>query len=149
VQNAIDLAHALDVAMPKVALLAAVETVNPKMPATLDAAALCKMADRGQIAGGVLDGPLAFDNALSAESARIKGIVSPVAGAPDILVAPDIEAGNMMYKELVFFTGAFAAGLVLGARVPVILTSRADGRSSRLASCAVARLAATAPPPSP
>ncbi|MCA4902609.1 MAG: bifunctional enoyl-CoA hydratase/phosphate acetyltransferase [bacterium] len=145
VQNAIELAHALGVPVPKVALLAAVETVNPKMPATLDAAALCKMADRGQISGGMLDGPLALDNALSAEAARIKGIVSPVSGRPDILVAPDIEAGNMMYKQLVFFSGAFAAGLVLGARVPVILTSRADGRSSRLASCAVARLAA--PPP--
>ncbi len=143
VQNAIDLAHALGVALPKVALLAAVETVTPKMPATVDAAALCKMADRGQIRGAVLDGPLAFDNALSADAARIKGIVSTVAGEPDILVAPDIEAGNMLYKQLVFFNGAFAAGLVLGARVPVILTSRADGRSSRLASCAVARLAVT------
>jgi len=144
VQNAIDLARALGTDAPRVALLAAVETVNPKMPATLDAAALCKMADRGQISGGVLDGPLAFDNALSADSARIKGIVSEVAGRPDILLVPDIEAGNMLYKQLVFFTGAFAAGLVLGARVPVILTSRADGRSSRLASCAVARLAAAA-----
>ena len=143
VQNAIDLAHALGVALPKVALLAAVETVTPKMPATVDAAALCKMADRGQIRGAVLDGPLAFDNALSADAARIKGIVSTVAGEPDILVAPDIEAGNMLYKQLVFFNGAFAAGLVLGARVPVILTSRADNRSSRLASCAVARLAVT------
>ncbi len=142
VQNAIGLAHALGVEAPRVALLAAVETVNPRMPATLDAAALCKMADRGQITGGVLDGPLALDNALSAESARIKGIVSPVSGQPDILVAPDIEAGNMMYKQLVFFTGAFAAGLVLGAKVPVILTSRADGRDSRIASCALARLAA-------
>ncbi len=142
VQNAIDLARALGIDLPKVALLAAVETVNPKMPATVDAAALCKMADRGQIKGGVLDGPLAFDNALSAESARVKGITSAVAGHPDILVAPDIEAGNMLYKQLVYFTGAFAAGLVLGARVPVILTSRADGRHSRLASCAVARLAA-------
>jgi len=144
VQNAIDLARSLGVEVPKVALLAAVETVSPKMQATLDAAALCKMADRGQISGGLLDGPLAFDNALSAESARIKGIDSPVAGRPDILLAPDIEAGNMLYKQLVFFTGAFAAGLVLGARIPVILTSRADGRSSRLASCAVARLAASA-----
>ena len=133
----------MGVALPKVALLAAVETVTPKMPATVDAAALCKMADRGQIRGAVLDGPLAFDNALSADAARIKGIVSTVAGEPDILVAPDIEAGNMLYKQLVFFNGAFAAGLVLGARVPVILTSRADNRSSRLASCAVARLAVT------
>jgi len=144
VQNAIDLARSLGIEAPRVALLAAVETVNPKMPATLDAAALCKMADRGQISGGVLDGPLAFDNALSADSARIKGIVSPVAGRPDILLAPDIEAGNMLYKQLVFFTGAFAAGLVLGARVPVILTSRADSLGSRLASCAVARLATSA-----
>jgi phosphate acetyltransferase len=140
VQSAIDLAHALGIARPKVALLAAVETVNPKMPATIDAAALCKMADRGQIEGGTLDGPLAFDNALSAESARIKGISSPVAGEPDVLIAPDIEAGNILYKQLVFFTGAFAAGLVLGARVPVILTSRADSRTSRIASCAVAQL---------
>jgi phosphate acetyltransferase len=115
--------------------------VTPKMPATLDAAALCKMADRGQITGGVLDGPLALDNALSDESARTKGIVSQVAGRPDILVAPDIEAGNMLYKQLVFFTGAFAAGLVLGSKVPVILTGRADGRDSRVASCALARLA--------
>jgi phosphate acetyltransferase len=120
------------------------------MQATLDAACLCKMADRGQITGGLLDGPLAFDNAMSAEAARSKGIVSAVAGAPDILVAPDIEAGNMLYKQLVFFTGAFAAGLVLGAKVPVILTSRADSRISRLASCAVAQLAAQSalhPPP--
>jgi phosphotransacetylase len=142
VQNAIDLARALGVDRPKVALLAAVETVNSKMQATLDAAALCKMADRGQITGGMLDGPLAYDNAMSGESARIKGIVSPVAGLPDILVAPDIEAGNMMYKQLVFFDGAFAAGIVLGAKVPVILTSRADDRTSRIASCAVAQLLA-------
>jgi phosphotransacetylase len=141
VQNAIELAHALGVPAPRVALLAAVEMVTPKMPATLDAAALCKMADRGQITGGVLDGPLALDNALSDESARTKGIVSQVAGRPDILVAPDIEAGNMLYKQLVFFTGAFAAGLVLGSKVPVILTGRADGRDSRVASCALARLA--------
>jgi len=146
VQSAIDLARALGIAQPKVALLAAVETVNSKMPATIDAAALCKMADRGQIEGGVLDGPLAFDNAMSAEAARVKGIVSPVAGSPDILVAPDIEAGNMLYKQLVFFTAAFAAGIVLGAKVPVILTSRADNRTSRIASCAVAQLMARAHP---
>jgi len=146
VQNAIDLARALGIAQPKVALLAAVETVNSKMPATIDAAALCKMADRGQIEGGVLDGPLAFDNAMSAEAARVKGIVSPVAGSRDILVAPDIEAGNMLYKQLVFFTRAFAAGIVLGAKVPVILTSRADNRTSRIASCAVAQLMARAHP---
>jgi len=144
VQNAIDLARALGVVMPKVALLAAVETVTSKMTATLDAAALCKMADRGQIIGGVLDGPLAFDNAMSAENARTKGITSLVSGAPDILVVPDIEAGNMLYKQLVYFSGAFAAGIVLGAKVPVILTSRADGRTSRIASCAVAQLLAQA-----
>jgi len=146
VQSAIDLARALGIAQPKVALLAAVETVNSKMPATIEAAALCKMADRGQIEGGVLDGPLAFDNAMSADAARVKGIVSPVAGSPDILVAPDIEAGNMLYKQLVFFTAAFAAGIVLGAKVPVILTSRADNRTSRIASCAVAQLMARAHP---
>jgi phosphotransacetylase len=140
VRNAIDLAHALGIAHPRVALLAAVETVNPRMPATLDAAALCKMADRGQIAGAVLDGPLAFDNAMSLEAARTKGIRSEVAGRPDILVAPALEAANILYKELVHFCGAFAAGLVLGARVPVILTSRADSRRSRIASCAIARL---------
>lgn len=140
VRNAIDLAHALGIDCPRVALLAAVETVNPRMGATLDAAALCKMADRGQIAGGVLDGPLAFDNALSGEAARIKGIRSEVAGRPDILVAPTLEAGNILYKQLVHFCGAFAAGLVLGARVPVILTSRADSRQSRVASCAIAQL---------
>jgi phosphotransacetylase len=140
-QNAIDLAHVLGIALPKVAIVSAIETVTAKIPSTCDAAALCKMADRGQITGGVLDGPLALDNALSDESARTKGIVSQVAGRPDILVAPDIEAGNMLYKQLVFFTGAFAAGLVLGSKVPVILTGRADGRDSRVASCALARLA--------
>ena len=148
VQNAVDLWHVVfgKQTLAKVAVLAAVETVNPKMIATIDAAALCKMADRGQIEGGVLDGPLAFDNAMSAEAARVKGIVSPVAGSPDILVAPDIEAGNMLYKQLVFFTAAFAAGIVLGAKVPVILTSRADNRTSRIASCAVAQLMARAHP---
>ena len=122
----------------------AVETVNSKMPATLDAAALCKMADRGQIKGGLLDGPLAFDNAISRDAAKIKGITSEVAGDPDILLAPDLEAGNMMAKQLSFLANADSAGLVLGAKVPVILTSRADSVRSRIASCAVAVLAAHA-----
>jgi phosphate acetyltransferase len=143
-QNAIDLARALGVERPKVAILAAVETVNSKMPATLDAAALCKMAERGQIRGGILDGPLAFDNAISREAAKIKGITSEVAGDPDILLAPDLEAGNMMAKQLTFLANADSAGLVLGARVPIILTSRADSLRSRVASCAVAVLAAHA-----
>ena len=134
----------LGVTRPKVAILAAVETVNSKMPATLDAAALCKMAERGQIKGGVLDGPLAFDNAISAEAARIKGITSEVAGDPDILLVPDLEAGNMLAKQLSFLANADSAGLVLGARVPIILTSRADSVRSRIASCAVAMLAAHA-----
>jgi len=138
VQNAIDLARSLGVECPKVAILAAVETVNSKMVATLDAAALCKMAERGQITGGILDGPLAFDNAISKEAAAIKGIVSEVAGDPDILLAPDLEAGNMMAKQLSFLANADSAGLVLGARVPVILTSRSDSLRSRIASCAVA-----------
>jgi phosphate acetyltransferase len=140
VQNAIDLAHALGVALPKVAILAAVETVNPRMISTLHAAALCKMADRGQITGGLLDGPLAFDNAISSESATAKGIVSQVAGDADILVAPDLESGNMMAKQLIYLAGAQAAGLVMGASVPIILTSRADNSWARLASCALARL---------
>jgi phosphotransacetylase len=143
-QNAIDLAIALGLEAPKVAILAAVETVNPDMPATIDAAALCKMADRGQIQGGVLDGPLAFDNAISAEAAKIKGIQSAVAGDPDILLVPNLEAGNMLAKQLTFLANADSAGLVLGARVPVILTSRADSVRSRIASCAVAVLAAHA-----
>jgi phosphotransacetylase len=143
-QNAIDLAVALGVKTPKVAILAAVETVNSKMPATLDAAALCKMADRGQITGGLLDGPLAFDNAISREAARVKGIRSEVAGDPDILLVPDLEAGNMLAKQLTFLANADSAGLVLGARVPIILTSRADSVRSRIASCAVAMLAAHA-----
>jgi phosphotransacetylase len=143
-QNAIDLARTFGVDQPKVAVLAAVETVNSKMPATLDAAALCKMADRGQITGGLLDGPLAFDNAISADAARTKGIASAVAGDPDILLAPDLEAGNMMAKMLSFLANADSAGLVLGARVPVVLTSRADSVRSRIASCAVAVLAAHA-----
>src|SRR5262245_47943642 len=138
VQNAIDLAVALGVKVPKVAILAAVETVNSKMPATLDAAALCKMADRGQIKGGLLDGPLAFDNAISKEAAQTKGIKSEVAGDPDILLAPDLEAGNILAKQLSFLANADSAGLVLGARVPIILTSRADSVRSRIASCAVA-----------
>jgi phosphotransacetylase len=143
-QNAIDLAITLGCERPKVAILAAVETVSSKMPATIDAAALCKMADRGQIKGGVLDGPLAFDNAISKEAAEIKGIASDVAGDPDILLVPDLEAGNMVAKLLSFLAKADSAGLVLGARVPIILTSRADSVRSRIASCAVAMLAAHA-----
>jgi phosphate acetyltransferase len=143
-QNAIDLAISLGVSQPKVAILAAVETVNSKMQATLDAAALCKMAERGQIKGGLLDGPLAFDNAISKEAARIKGIASAVAGDPDILLVPDLESGNMLAKQLSFLANADSAGLVLGARVPIILTSRADSVRSRIASCAVAMLAAHA-----
>jgi phosphate acetyltransferase/phosphate butyryltransferase len=145
VRNAIDLAHAFGVAEPRVAILAAVETVNPNMPATLDAAALCKMADRGQIQGAVLDGPLAFDNAVSAAAARTKGIVSDVAGAADILVVPDLESGNMLAKQLMYLGGAASAGIVVGARVPIMLTSRADSRGSRIASCAVALIAARRP----
>ena len=140
VQNAIDLHLGLGLGEPRVAILAAVETVNPKMPTTLDAAALCKMADRGQIKGGVLDGPLALDNAISPEAARIKGIDSPVAGRAQILVVPDLEAGNMLAKNLSFMANADAAGIVLGARVPIILTSRADDVRTRIASCAVAAL---------
>jgi phosphate acetyltransferase len=143
-QNAIDLAISLGVSTPKVAILAAIETVSAKMPATLDAAALCKMADRGQITGGLLDGPLAFDNAISKEAARVKGITSKVAGDPDILLVPDLEAGNMLAKQLTFLANADAAGLVLGARIPIILTSRADSVRSRIASCAVAMLTAHA-----
>jgi phosphate acetyltransferase len=143
-QNAIDLAVSLGVNRPKVAILAAVETINSKMPATIDAAALCKMADRGQITRGVLDGPLAFDNAISKEAARIKGITSEVAGDPDILLVPDLEAGNILAKQLSFLANADSAGLVLGARVPIILTSRADSVRSRIASCAVAVLVAYA-----
>jgi phosphotransacetylase len=143
-QNAIDLAIALGLEKPKVAILAAVETVTSKMPATVDAAALCKMAERGQITGGVLDGPLAFDNAISKEAAEMKGIRSAVAGDPDILLVPDLEAGNILAKQLAFLAHADGAGLVLGARVPIILTSRADSVRSRIASCAVAMLAAHA-----
>jgi acyl dehydratase len=140
VQNAIDLAFALGTPLPKVAILSAVETVNPRITSTLDAAALCKMADRGQIIGGLLDGPLAFDNAISPVAVAAKGIVSDVAGIADILVAPDLEAANMIAKQLIYLAGADAAGIVLGARVPIILTSRADSSVSRLASCALAQL---------
>ena len=150
IRNAIELAHVIGVERPKVAILAAVETVTPTMPATLDAAALCKMADRGQIEGGVLDGPLAFDNAVSIAAARTKGIVSEVAGQADILVVPDLESGNMLAKQVMFMGDAASAGIVLGARVPVVLTSRADSRESRMASCAIALMLAhryrTAPP---
>jgi phosphotransacetylase len=144
IQNAIDMAISLGVAQPKVAILAAVETVNSKMPATIDAACLCKMADRGQIKGGLLDGPLAFDNAISKEAAETKGIKSPVAGDPDILLAPDLEAANILAKNLSFLANADSAGMVLGAKVPIILTSRADSVRSRIASCAVAVLVAHA-----
>ncbi len=141
-QNAIELALLLGIAQPRLALLAPVETVNPKIPSTLDAAALCKMADRGQIVGGLLDGPLAFDSAIDADSARIKNLTSPVAGNADILVTPDLESGNIMVKQLTFMMRADAAGIVLGTRVPVILTSRADSQSTRLASCALGKLLA-------
>jgi phosphotransacetylase len=143
-RNAIDLAVGMGVERPKIAILAAVETVSSKMPATIDAACLCKMAERGQIMGGLFDGPLAFDNAISREAAKIKGIESEVTGDPDILLAPDLEAGNILAKQLSFLGGADSAGLVLGARVPVILTSRADSVRSRIASCGVAMLAAHA-----
>lgn len=142
VRNAIDLAHGIGIACPQVAILCAVETVNPAMPSTLDAAALCKMADRGQISGGVLDGPLALDNAISEAAAAEKGIGSPVAGKAEILLVPDLEAGNMLAKQLTFLGSADAAGIVLGARVPIILTSRADSLRTRLASCALAVLMA-------
>ncbi len=142
IQNAIELAHALGNADPRVAILAAVETINPRMPSTLDAAALCKMAERGQIRGGTLDGPLAFDNAISEAAARAKGIDSPVAGRADILVAPDLEAANMLMKQLTYLADATGAGLVIGARVPIVLTSRADEAITRMASCALALLLA-------
>ena len=144
VQNAIDLARALGLQQPKVAILSAMETVNPKVPSTIEAAALCKMAERGQITGGLLDGPLALDNAIDLGAARIKKITSPVAGLADILVVPDLEAGNMLAKSLSFMADADAAGIVLGARVPIILSSRADSVTARLASCAVAALVAQA-----
>jgi phosphate acetyltransferase len=144
VQNAIDLAHAMGVDEVRVAILSAMESVNPKVPSTIEAAALCKMADRGQITGAKLDGPLALDNAISSEAAAIKHIVSPVAGRANVLIVPDLEAGNMLAKSLSFLAGADAAGIVLGARVPIILTSRADSQLTRLASCAVAVLLAAA-----
>ena len=142
VQNAIDLYAGMGLGTPKIAILSAVETVTPKIPSTIDAAALCKMADRGQITGGELDGPLAFDNAISPEAARVKGIKSSVAGHAQILVVPDLEAGNMLAKNLSFLLKADAAGIVLGARVPIIFTSRADSMRTRMASCAVAVLLA-------
>jgi phosphate acetyltransferase len=143
-QNAIDLAHALGVETVRVAIVSAMETVNAKVPSTLDAAALCKMADRDQITGAILDGPLALDNAIDLDAARIKKIRSPVAGQANVLVVPNLEAGNMLAKSLTFLANADAAGIVLGARVPIILTSRADARLTRLASCAVASLFAAA-----
>jgi len=142
IQNAIDFAHVMGVAEPKVALLSAVETVNPAIPSTLDAAALCKMADRKQIRGGVLDGPLAFDNAISANAARIKGIESPVAGHADILAVPDLESGNMLAKQLEYLAGASGSGIVLGARIPIALTSRADGPAARVGSALLVKLVA-------
>ncbi len=144
VQNAIDLAHALRFPEVRVAILSAMETVNPKVPSTIEAAALCKMADRGQITGAIVDGPLALDNAISFESKAIKKIDSPVAGRANVLVVPDLEAGNMLAKSLSFLAGADAAGIVLGAKVPIILTSRADSVMTRLASCGVASLVASA-----
>lgn len=140
IQNAIDLAHVLGIAEPKVALLSAVETVTPRINSTIDAAALCKMADRGQIRGGIVDGPLAFDNAVSIKAAEIKHIVSPVAGQADILVAPDLESANMLAKQLEYLAEAESAGVVVGARVPIVLTSRSDSAKARLASCAVMAL---------
>jgi phosphate acetyltransferase len=140
IQNAIDLAHALRFAEVRVAILSAMETINPKVPSTIEAGALCKMADRGQITGAILDGPLALDNAISLESKKIKRIDSPVAGRANVLVVPDLEAGNMLAKSLSFMAGADAAGIVLGAKVPIILTSRADSVTTRLASCGVAAL---------
>jgi phosphate acetyltransferase len=140
VQNAIDLLHALGIESPKIAILSAIETVSNKIPSTIDAAALCKMAERQQIQGGILDGPLAFDNAISIEAARTKGITSCVAGHADILVVPDMEAGNMLVKQLIYLAGALAVGIVLGARLPIILTSRADSEIARLASCALAQI---------
>jgi phosphate acetyltransferase len=144
VQNAIDLAHALGITDVRVAILSAMETVNPKVPSTIEAAALCKMADRKQITGAILDGPLALDNAINLEAARIKHIESPVAGRANVLIVPDLEAGNMLAKSLSFLADADAAGIVLGTRVPIILTSRADSVMTRLASCAVASLVAKA-----
>jgi len=141
-QNAIDLAHELGIETPRVAILSAVETINCKMVSTLDAAALCKMSDRGQITGAILDGPLAFDTAVSSDAAQVKGLNSPVAGLADILIVPDLESGNMLAKQLEYLGGARLAGIVLGAKVPIILTSRADLPESRVASCAIASLLA-------
>lgn len=143
-RNAIDLLHALGIARPKVALLSAVETINGKLPSTLEAAALVVMSQRGQIEGALLDGPLAFDNAISAEAARVKGIHSEVAGDPDILLVPDLEAGNILAKQLIYLSGADSAGLVLGARVPIVFTSRSDSPRARVASCALGALLAEA-----
>jgi phosphate acetyltransferase len=143
-QNAIDLAHAIGIPRPRMAVLSAVETVNPAIPGTIDAAALCKMADRGQISGALLDGPLAYDNAISLRSAHHKGIVSDVAGQPDVLLVPSLEAGTMIYKQLVYMADAECAGLVLGMRVPIVLTSRSDSVASRIASCALAVLVSAA-----
>lgn len=142
VQNAIDLAHAVGIEMPKVAILSAVETVNPAIASTIDAAALCKMRDRGQITGAELEGPLAFDNAVSVAAAAIKGIHSPVVGRADIMVVPDLMTGNMLAKQMIYFAGAASAGIVLGTRVPIALTSRSDGIRARVVSCALARLLA-------
>jgi phosphotransacetylase len=143
-QNAVDLAHALGMALPKVAILSAVENINEKIGSTMDAAALCKMADRGQISGAILDGPLALDNAISAEAARIKAIASPVAGDADILLVPDLVSGNILAKQLSFMANADTAGIVLGAKVPIVLTSRADSVRARLTSCALAVISADA-----
>jgi phosphotransacetylase len=145
-QNAIDMMVTLEVVNPKVAILSAVESVNPAIPSTLDAAALCKMVDRGQITGAIVDGPLAFDNAISSEAARIKKIISPVAGDPDLLMVPNLEAGNILFKELQYLAGALAAGVVVGAKVPIVLTSRADGELARMASCALGVLLAKPAP---
>jgi phosphotransacetylase len=147
IQNAIDLAQAIGIVRPRVAILAAVETVSDRMPSTVDAAALCKMAERGQITGGVLDGPLGLDNAINAAAAAEKGITSAVAGQADILIAPDLEAGNLLAKQLTFLAGAEAAGVVLGASVPIVLTSRADSARTRLASCALGVILARAKTP--
>jgi phosphotransacetylase len=145
-QNAIDMMVTLEVENPKVAILSAVESVNPAIPSTLDAAALCKMVDRGQITGAIVDGPLAFDNAISSDAARIKKIQSPVAGDPDLLMVPNLEAGNILFKELQYLAGALAAGVVVGAKVPIVLTSRADGELARMASCALGVLLAKPTP---
>ena len=140
VQNAIDLAHSIGIKNPKIAILSAIETISDKLPSTIDAAALCKMMDRKQLVGGIIDGPLGFDNAISAEAARIKNITSPVAGDADILLAPDLEAGNMLAKQLQYLAGAKLAGIVVGARIPIVLTSRADHAEARLISCAFGQL---------